>query len=65
MMLVSRSEKFHEGGFRRFQSNSYFERSQLEIMEQLCDEIKLLARDSKNFEQQYVTVLKYYQNLVS
>ena len=64
-MLYVQSVKPHRGGFTRSEFNVYSAMSQTEIMERLCEEIQLLAKDSRNFEQQYNNVLKYYRKLTS
>ena len=64
-MLYVQSVKPHKGGFVRSESNAFPAMSQIEIMESLCEEIQLLAKDSRNFEQQYDIILKYYRTLTS
>ncbi|MGI9565850.1 MAG: hypothetical protein ACR2LL_02400 [Nitrosopumilus sp.] len=64
-MLYVQSVKPHKSGFARSESNTYSAMSQTETMEELCEEIQLLAKDSRNFEQQYDSVLKYYRTLTS
>ena len=64
-MLYVQSVKPHRGGFVRSESNSFSAISQTEIMEKLCEEIQLLAKDSRNFEHQYDVILKYYHTLTN
>ncbi len=56
--------KPHKGGFAESKSNIQNSMSQTAIMERLVEEIQLLAKDSKNFEQQYKYILKYYRELI-
>ena len=62
-MMYVQSVKPHKGGFVKSESNTGSVMSQIEIMERLCEEIQLLAKDSRKFEQQYNNVLKYYRTL--
>ena len=62
-MMYLQSIKPHKGGFVRSESNRYSAMSQTELMERLCEEIQLLAKDSRNFDQQYDIILKYYRTL--
>ena len=64
-MLYVQYVKPHRDRFARSEFNVYSATSQTEIMERLCEEIQLLAKDSRNFEQQYSNVLKYYRKLTN
>ena len=62
-MLYIQSIKPHKGGFTQYRPNGYSTISDTKIMERLCEEIQLFAKDSRNFEEQYQMILDYYQRL--
>lgn len=62
-MQYIQSIKPHKGGFAQSQPNIYSTASHAEIMKQLCEEIQLLVKDSRDFEEQYQDILNYYQRL--
>ena len=63
MMMYVQSIKPRRGGFIQANPNAYLATSHAEIMERLCEEIHLLAKDSRHFEEQYQMILGYYQGL--
>ena len=62
-MMYIKSIKPRRGGFIQSNPNAYSTISHTEIMERLCKEIHLLAKDSRHFEEQYQMILDYYQSL--
>lgn len=62
-MQYVQSTKPHKGGFIQSHPNEYSTISDTKIMERLCEEIQLLAKDSRNFEEQYQLIQDYYQSL--